>query len=81
MERITVTIEPDEAAKLRREARRRRISLSALVRERIRDKDTAGQRRSIPWAGVGESGNPKLATEMDSELERTWADDLRPARG
>jgi hypothetical protein len=33
-------------------------------------------RRLIPWAGVGASGNPKLATNMDEELERTWADDL-----
>ncbi|MEX0783944.1 MAG: ribbon-helix-helix protein, CopG family [Dehalococcoidia bacterium] len=77
MERITVTIEPHVAAKLRREARWRHISLSELVRERIRDEEDERPQRSIPWAGIGASGNPKLATEFDAELERTWADDLR----
>jgi hypothetical protein len=75
MERITVTIEPHVADQLRREARRRGISVSEIVRERIRPGRP--RRRSIPWAGAGASGNPRLAAETDDELERTWADDLR----
>jgi hypothetical protein len=77
MERITVTIEPHVADQLRREARRRHISVSELIRERIRRGGESGTLRSIPWAGVGASGKPRLAAKMDEELDRTWADDLR----
>lgn len=79
MERLTVTIESQAAAKLRREARRRHISVSELVRERIRGggEHKANGKRAIPWAGVGASSNSDLAIEMDRELARTWPDDLK----
>lgn len=81
VERLTITISKGMAAKLRREARRRHVTVSQLVREQLGDLEaTPGEpRRVIPWAGVGASGKPKLATQMDEELERTWADDLAKA--
>ena len=85
MERITITITPRMAAKLRREARRRHITVSKVVREHLDDDDSDGAEvgapeRVIAWAGVGASGNPKLANEMDTELDRSWANDLRQGR-
>ena len=78
MERLTITVSPRMAAKLRREARRRHVTVSQILRERIGDvEEPEGEpRRRISWAGVGESGKPKLASNMDEELDRTWADDL-----
>ncbi|MCE2425658.1 MAG: ribbon-helix-helix protein, CopG family [Pseudomonadales bacterium] len=71
--RTTISL-PDELAELARvEARRRGISLSAVIRESLQD----GLRRplSLPWQGIVDDPESP-ARSLDRVLARSWADDI-----
>ena len=71
--RTTISL-PDELAELARvEARRRGISLSAVIRESLED----GLRRplSLPWQGIVNDPESR-ARSLDRVLAQSWADDI-----
>jgi Arc/MetJ-type ribon-helix-helix transcriptional regulator len=78
MKRTTVTL-PDELAELvDDEARRRRTSVSALVRRLIADglTGTTHRPRDIPWAGVVDDPTAPPARDLEKVLAREWMDDI-----
>lgn len=81
MQRITVTLTDEQAARLRREAKRRHLSVSAVLREKVEPQGDSMPPRAIPWAGIFDSGKPNLARDIDEELAKTWADAIARHRG
>lgn len=76
MQRITVTLPDDVLALARHEARRREISLSAVVRDAIGAHVLAGDAsRELPFAAVGGSGRRSGARDLEEILEAEWGDD------
>jgi Arc/MetJ-type ribon-helix-helix transcriptional regulator len=77
MKRTTVTL-PDELARAaEREAHRRRVSLSEVVREALfahLDVRTGGP-RPLPFVGLGDSGHRSTARDFEEILEAEWARD------
>lgn len=76
MKRTTVTLPDDLARVVEEEARRRGTSVSEVVRQSIFDSLLGSERRSIPFAALFEDPEMTPASEMDRELEDSWADDL-----
>jgi metal-responsive CopG/Arc/MetJ family transcriptional regulator len=76
MKRITMSLPDDLAAATEREASRRRIPVSQVVREALQDR--LGQRdvaRTIPFAALGRSGHRTTARDVDQILAAEWTDD------
>jgi len=67
---------PDDLADaLAREARRRRMPVSAVVREGIAALlGPADGKRQITFAAIGRSGHHDVARRVDEILEREWTD-------
>lgn len=76
MKRTTVTLPDDLAALTRREAERRKTSVSEVVRTALDHELRPGGRREIPWAGLVEDPELAPARELDRELSASWADDI-----
>jgi Arc/MetJ-type ribon-helix-helix transcriptional regulator len=76
MKRTTVTLPEDLSELLGDEARRRRTSVSAVVRELITEGLTgsAARPREIPWAGIVDDPQMPPARELEQVLEREWPD-------
>ena len=74
MRRTTISLPEDVAAGLEREARRRRVPVSQVAREAIEARlgRPSGERRSIPFAGIGHSGHRSTARDIDRILEEEW---------
>ncbi len=74
MRRATISL-PDELAQdVAREAQRRRISVSALARDALRehlgvDRD---EPRDLPFVGIGRSGKRHTARDAEQILAREW---------
>jgi ribbon-helix-helix CopG family protein len=80
MKRSTVSL-PDELADLvSREAARRQISFSEVIRQLI-IQGLSETPREIPWAGLFHDPDMAPAERLDEELAKTWADDLSRDRG
>jgi Arc/MetJ-type ribon-helix-helix transcriptional regulator len=79
MKRTTVSLPDDLAAALAREARRRHQSASEITRDALAKHlgVAAGERRDLPFAGVGRSGHRSTARDMEQLLAREWDDDAR----
>lgn len=74
MRRITVTITDAQGERLSREARRRRISVSELVREKLEAP------LELPgFLGIADTELSYDASQVDAELERTFVRAIRPA--
>ena len=71
--RTTISL-PDELAQLaRNEARRRSVSLSAVVRESLEKYLRRTPATRLPWQGIiGDPGSS--ARSLDAVLADTWAD-------
>ena len=68
MKRITVTITDEQCDRLAREARRRHLSISEIVREKL---DTSAP--AIPgFLGIADKALPYDASEVDEELDKTF---------
>ena len=74
MKRTTISLPEALAAALNREARRRRVPVSRVVREAIEERLglAAGQRRKLPFIGIGRSGYRTTARDVDKILEEEW---------
>ena len=77
MKRTTITLSDDLARVAERGARRRGVSLSALVRDALRAYLGLGgtAARRLPFAALGGSGRRHTARGMEGILAREWAPD------
>lgn len=83
MRRTTVTL-PDEIADLLdSEARRRRTTVSEVVRQLIVQGFSNAQERPrpIPWAGLFHDPAMIPGEQLDRELQEKWADEIDRDRG
>ncbi|HEX2163226.1 MAG TPA: ribbon-helix-helix protein, CopG family, partial [Thermoanaerobaculia bacterium] len=78
----TVTLTEDLAELLDDEARRRRTSVSAVVRQLLTEGlvGSAERPREIPWAGIVDDPGGAPARDLDEVLAREWADDIHRDR-
>lgn len=73
MKRTTVSLPEDLAGALEREARRRRVPVSRVVREGLEAHlGRSAVKREIPFAAVGRSGQRDTARNVDRILEAEW---------
>ncbi len=80
MKRTTITLSDELASLVAREARRRRTSVSDVVRTSLA-RDLRGEgRRDIPWAGLCEDDTLPPASEIDKALDAGWSDELDRGR-
>ena len=80
MRRTTVSLPDDLADALSRESRRRGQPVSAITREALTAYLGVGgsdERRELPFAAVGRSGERTTARDMEELLEREWSRDAR----
>jgi Arc/MetJ-type ribon-helix-helix transcriptional regulator len=76
MKRTTVSLPDDLAAAVEREARRRRVSVSAVARRALAEHlGMDGERRRISFAAIGHSGQRATARDAEEILAREWARD------
>lgn len=81
MVRMQIQFTPEQAAELRRRAGKRRISISALVREAV-DRDLSRHlshdeawARLLSAVGSGHGGGGNVAEDHDEYLAEAYADD------
>jgi Arc/MetJ-type ribon-helix-helix transcriptional regulator len=74
MKRTTISLPDELASAVEREARRRRIPVSQLVREGlVAQLGRSSGVRKIAFAAVGRSGKHDTARNVDAILEAEWA--------
>ncbi len=78
MKRTTISWPEELAEAVQREARRRHMSVSEIVREALHARYGANRPapRTLPFAAVGASGHRDVAERFDEILGRAWAADL-----
>jgi Arc/MetJ-type ribon-helix-helix transcriptional regulator len=74
MKRTTVTLSDDVALAVQREARRRRVSVSEVIRQVLAlglgiSRD---DRRALPFAAIGRSGHRHTARDLEDILRAEW---------
>lgn len=74
MKRTTISL-PDELAEvLAREAQRRNLSISEVVRTALLDHlSLAEGRRRLPFVGLGRSGSRRTARNAEEILAKEWS--------
>jgi metal-responsive CopG/Arc/MetJ family transcriptional regulator len=75
MRRTTVSLPDELADALEREARRRSVSNSAVVRDALAvylGVGDSNDRRPLPFAAVGASGHRTTARDMEELLSAEW---------
>jgi hypothetical protein len=78
MKRTTISLPDDLAAAVDREASRRRVPVSQVVREALAAKlGRAPGTRRLPFASLGRSGHRTTARDIESILEAEWVGDAR----
>jgi hypothetical protein len=72
--RTTITLPEHLATLVEREARRRQLSLSAVVRQALEAHFGVGngQPRRLPVANLGRSGQPDVAERIEEILAEEW---------
>jgi predicted transcriptional regulator len=69
MNRTTLSLPDDLASALKREARRRHTSVSAIAREALAERfGLTGAKREVPFAALGRSTDGRSAREADEML-------------
>ena len=76
MRRTTITLPEDMAVALAREARRRAVSASQVIREALAGHLGLGADapRDLPFAGLGRSGQRTTARDMEELIRSEWHD-------
>ena len=70
MKRTTISLPDDLAAAVEREARRRRMPVSGVVREVLEGRFGATDRpRKLPFVALGKSRKPPIARNFEEALE------------
>jgi plasmid stability protein len=73
MHRTTLSLPDDLTFALKREARRRHTSVSAVAREALTESfGLGGGVREVPFAALGRSTDGRRATEADEMLEEIF---------
>jgi Arc/MetJ-type ribon-helix-helix transcriptional regulator len=76
--RTTITLTERIDEEVRKDARRRRLSVSEVIREALNKfYGEPGEEVDVPFIGIGDSGRDWSAVDFDRELERTWPEELR----
>ncbi len=78
MKRTTVSLPDDLASFVEREAGRREISVSELVRVALKRLLRPEGGREIPWAGVVREPQMVYGAHLDEALAEEWAVDEGP---
>ena len=74
MKRISISLPDRMAAALKREAVRRRVPVSHVVREAVEAKlPFTAPRRSLPFASLGRSGHTSTSEDIDEILSVEWS--------
>lgn len=73
MKRITISLPDELGAAIDREAHRRRLPVSEVIREKLEaaSASQSGPRR-IPFAAIGRSGRTDTARNVDAILNAEW---------
>jgi Arc/MetJ-type ribon-helix-helix transcriptional regulator len=78
MKRTTISLPDHLAARVEREAARRSVSASAVVRASL--EETLGSttdRRPLPFRALGRSGHNDTSVRVDEILAEAWTRDAR----
>lgn len=77
MKRITISLPDELATAVQREARRQRVSVSEVARQALAEHlgIDGPERRRLPFAALGRSGQPDIAERMEEILAQEWAPD------
>ena len=82
MQRTTLSLPEDLSDALKREARRRRSSVSAVAREALSDHfGIGGGPRDVPFAALGRSIDDRSAREAEEMLDEVLDEAERDAFG
>jgi Arc/MetJ-type ribon-helix-helix transcriptional regulator len=73
MKRTTISLPDDLAGIVEREARRRHISVSEVVRAAITTHFKLDEPRELPFANLGSSGHTDTSERVDEILATEWA--------
>jgi len=77
MKRTTISLPDELATAIEREARRRRLSVSEIARRALASYFglAGGERRRIPFAALGHSGERHTARDLEEILADEWNSD------
>ena len=76
MKRTTISLPDDLARVVEDEARRRGTSVSEVFRSSVRDALLGSAPRALPFEGLFDDPGMPSAAEIETEIDRTWSDDL-----
>jgi len=71
--RLTVSLPAETVARLKREARRRQVSVSEIVRSAIDGQLRPAGGRRIGFAALGRSGHRNVSKRVDEILRAEWS--------
>ena len=72
MRRTTISLPEDLSHAVEREARRRRVPVSQVIRESVEAQLGMGEPRRIGFAAIGRSGQHDTARRVDEILDAEW---------
>ncbi|HEV8635259.1 MAG TPA: CopG family transcriptional regulator [Chloroflexota bacterium] len=78
MKRTTVSLPDDVAWRLEREAKRREVSVSEVVRQVLSEHFDMlpGKPRALPFAALGASGRSDVSERIEEILAQEWTPDF-----
>jgi Arc/MetJ-type ribon-helix-helix transcriptional regulator len=74
MKRATISLPEELAREVEREAHTRRVSVSEVAREALREHLDRRVEDSLPFIGIGRSGKRDTARRAEEILAREWGD-------
>lgn len=74
MKRATISLPDELAREMVHEAQRRRVSLSAVARDALREHLDRPADGGLPFIGAGRSGQHDTARQAEEILAREWGD-------
>ncbi len=74
MRRATISLPEDLALDIEREAQRRRVSVSEVARNALREHLDRQAADGLPFIGIGHSGTRDTARRAEEILAREWGD-------
>jgi Arc/MetJ-type ribon-helix-helix transcriptional regulator len=74
MKRTTISLPDDLAQDVAREAQRRRVSLSEVARDALREHLDRPAQGGLSFIGIGRSGQSDTARRAEEILAREWSD-------
>jgi Arc/MetJ-type ribon-helix-helix transcriptional regulator len=74
MKRTTISLPEDLAREMTRAAERRRVSVSEVARDALREHLQGPTRKRLPFVGIGRSGRHDTARRAEEILTRELGD-------